>query len=239
MVAAVDWWELDRTLEPDHLTSLYIPARSRRAGRRPATEVARLVDLMDTLRERCPWDRARPTPRSCRTSSRSATRSSTRWRRPRRRRGARAGTTATRSTHLQEELGDLLFQIVFHARLADEEGQFDLADVARGVHDKLVHRHPHVFGDVDADDGRPGRDELGGDQEEREGPAQRHRGHPVGPPRPDAHDRSWRARRASVGLEPDRRRCEATGRRRGVARARLARREPTLPTTRCRVTAAS
>ena len=53
--------------------------------------------------------------------------------------------------HLQEELGDLLFQIVFHARLADEEGRFDLADVARGVHDKLVHRHPHVFGDVDAD----------------------------------------------------------------------------------------
>ena len=40
---------------------------------------------------------------------------------------------------------------MFHACLADEEGQFDLADVARGVHDKLVHRHPHVFGDVEAD----------------------------------------------------------------------------------------
>ena len=40
---------------------------------------------------------------------------------------------------------------MFHARLADEEGRFDLADVARGVHDKLVHRHPHVFGDVDAE----------------------------------------------------------------------------------------
>ena len=53
--------------------------------------------------------------------------------------------------HLQEELGDLLFQIVFHARLAEEEGWFTLADVARGVHDKRVHRHPHVFGDVDAD----------------------------------------------------------------------------------------
>jgi MazG family protein len=52
--------------------------------------------------------------------------------------------------HLEEELGDLLFQIVFHARLADEAGRFDLADVARRVHDKLVHRHPHVFGDVDA-----------------------------------------------------------------------------------------
>ena len=53
--------------------------------------------------------------------------------------------------HLEEELGDLLFQIVFHARLADEAGYFDLAGVASGVHDKLVHRHPHVFGDVDAD----------------------------------------------------------------------------------------
>ena len=51
--------------------------------------------------------------------------------------------------HVEEELGDLLFQIVFHARLADEGGHFDLADVARGVHDKLVHRHPHVFGDVE------------------------------------------------------------------------------------------
>ena len=67
----------------------------------------------------------------------------------------------TADAHLQEELGDLLFQIVFHARLADEEGQFDLADVARGVHDKLVHRHPHVFGDVDADERGPGRRATG------------------------------------------------------------------------------
>ena len=66
-------------------------------------------------------------------------------RRRRRWRPPRAGT------HLEEELGDLLFQIVFHARLAHESGQFDLADVARAVHDKLVHRHPHVFGDVDAE----------------------------------------------------------------------------------------
>jgi uncharacterized protein YabN with tetrapyrrole methylase and pyrophosphatase domain len=47
---------------------------------------------------------------------------------------------------LEEELGDLLFQVVFHARLATEEGRFTLADVARAVHDKLVARHPHVFG---------------------------------------------------------------------------------------------
>jgi len=53
--------------------------------------------------------------------------------------------------HMEEELGDLLFQVMFHATLASEEGCFTLADVARGVHDKLVHRHPHVFGDVAAD----------------------------------------------------------------------------------------
>ncbi len=47
---------------------------------------------------------------------------------------------------LEEELGDLLFQIYFHARLAAEAGHFTLADVARGIHDKLVDRHPHVFG---------------------------------------------------------------------------------------------
>ena len=53
--------------------------------------------------------------------------------------------------HLEEELGDLLFQVYFHATLAAEEGRFTLADVARGVHDKLVSRHPHVFGDVTAE----------------------------------------------------------------------------------------
>ena len=58
---------------------------------------------------------------------------------------------ATAVAHLEEELGDLLFQVYFHATLAAEEGRFTLADVARGVHDKLVARHPHVFGDVTAE----------------------------------------------------------------------------------------
>jgi MazG family protein len=52
--------------------------------------------------------------------------------------------------HLEEELGDLLFQVYFHSTLAAESGRFTLADVARGVHDKLVGRHPHVFGGVNA-----------------------------------------------------------------------------------------
>jgi ATP diphosphatase len=47
---------------------------------------------------------------------------------------------------LREELGDLLFQVVFHARMAEEQGAFDFAAVARGIADKLVRRHPHVFG---------------------------------------------------------------------------------------------
>jgi tetrapyrrole methylase family protein / MazG family protein len=47
---------------------------------------------------------------------------------------------------LEDELGDLLYQVIFHAVLAEEAGAFDMGDVARGIHDKLVRRHPHVFG---------------------------------------------------------------------------------------------
>ncbi len=145
VVAAVDWWELDRTLEPDHLTSVYIPSSAPSERRAAGDEVTRLVALMDTLRERCPWDsvqtHASLMPHLVEESYEVL--------------DALADVAETDANddayaHLEEELGDLLFQIVFHARLADEAGQFDLADVARRVHDKLVHRHPHVFGDVEA-----------------------------------------------------------------------------------------
>jgi tetrapyrrole methylase family protein / MazG family protein len=146
VVVAVDWWDLDRTLEPDHLTSLYVPALAVVHRRSAGSEVAELVALMDTLRERCPWDsvqtHASLMPHLVEESYEVL--------------DALAGlgegdAGAGAYAHLREELGDLLFQIVFHARLAQEAGRFDLADVARGVHEKLVHRHPHVFGDVDAD----------------------------------------------------------------------------------------
>jgi MazG family protein len=52
--------------------------------------------------------------------------------------------------HLKEELGDLLLQVVFHSELAEEAGRFNLDDVARGISDKLVRRHPHVFAQSDA-----------------------------------------------------------------------------------------
>lgn len=149
VVAEVDWWELDRTLEPDHLTSLYVPRLGDPPGARAGVEVARLVALMDTLRGKCPWDRAQDHAslmphllEECyevldALSALSA---------------SPASEAMAANVHLEEELGDLLFQIVFHARLGSEDGYFDLAAVARTVHDKLVHRHPHVFADAPADD---------------------------------------------------------------------------------------
>jgi XTP/dITP diphosphohydrolase len=61
--------------------------------------------------------------------------------------------------HLEEELGDLLLQVVLHARIASEEGRFDLASVARGIAAKLVRRHPHVF----AEEAGAGNRGAGGD----------------------------------------------------------------------------
>jgi MazG family protein len=51
---------------------------------------------------------------------------------------------------LKEELGDLLLQVVYHARMAEEQGAFAFADVAQAIADKMVRRHPHVFGDAEA-----------------------------------------------------------------------------------------
>jgi XTP/dITP diphosphohydrolase len=54
--------------------------------------------------------------------------------------------------HLQEELGDLLLQVVLHAQIAQEEGRFDLAQIASGISEKLMRRHPHVFAGAEAAD---------------------------------------------------------------------------------------
>lgn len=56
--------------------------------------------------------------------------------------------------HLAEELGDLLLQIVFQSQMASEEGSFNFSDVARGISDKLIRRHPHIFGDVKVADSK-------------------------------------------------------------------------------------
>lgn len=54
--------------------------------------------------------------------------------------------------HLREELGDVLLQVVLHAQIAKEEGAFDIEDVAQTLNEKLIHRHPHVFGDTKVND---------------------------------------------------------------------------------------
>ena len=58
----------------------------------------------------------------------------------------------SQTRHMEEELGDVLMQVVLHAQIASDEGTFDIDDVCRGINEKLVRRHPHVFGDVSASD---------------------------------------------------------------------------------------
>ena len=145
-VRRAGWWDLDRTLTPDHLTSLYIPRLPIPTDRKD--EMARLEDLVGTLRARCPWDRAQTHGSLMPHLLEESYEVLDALRELEVAAAGKAGAGAASAGHLQEELGDLLFQIVFHARLAQESGAFTLADVARGVHDKLVNRHPHVFGDV-------------------------------------------------------------------------------------------
>ncbi len=134
--------DLHRVDDADHLTSLYVPA-SRHAG----VAVADLVDLMKLLRVQCAWDREQTHDSLLRhllEETYEVIDAVTRY--------ARAvegdGDVALARREAEEELGDLLFQIVFHAELGSEEESFTLSSIADAVHHKLVQRHPHVFGDV-------------------------------------------------------------------------------------------
>lgn len=145
-VFEVEWAELDRSFDADHLTSVYIPELAEPV----AAELARFDELVGVLRERCPWDREQ-THASLRRHLLSEAHELLEAL------DARAAhpdseVVADADDLLEEELGDLLFQVGFHSRLAAERGAFTLADVARRIHDKLVARHPHVFGDVEAAD---------------------------------------------------------------------------------------
>ena len=71
--------------------------------------------------------------------------------------------------HLKEELGDVLLQVVFHACMAQEKGWFDLSEVIHGVCHKLVYRHPHVFGSVQADDTAGALDACEAQKQEEKG----------------------------------------------------------------------
>jgi len=136
-VFGVAWDDLDRAVTPDHLTSLWIPVMEVPV----ANELARLAELVRELRRRCPWDREQ-THHSLTRHLLEETYETLE--------AIEGLALPDGPSHLEEELGDLLFQICFHATLAAEEGWFTLADVAATVHDKLVRRHPHVFGAAEA-----------------------------------------------------------------------------------------
>lgn len=131
----VAWDDLDREVRPDHLTTLWVPELAAPVG----AELVGFAEVVAALRERCPWDREQ-THGSLRRYLLEE-----------------AYEVLDAIDHLdeaagagyeelEEELGDLLFQVYFHATIAAGAGAFTLADVARGISDKLVRRHPHVFG---------------------------------------------------------------------------------------------
>ena len=135
------WADLDRTVEADHLTSIYIPHLAAPVG----AELVRFHQLARTLREQCPWDQEQTHQSLVRFLLEETYEVVDALQ-------ALDPDDPGTDEHLIEELGDLLYQIEFHATIAEQEGRFTMADVARNVHDKLVRRHPHVFGDVTAED---------------------------------------------------------------------------------------
>jgi len=97
----------------------------------------RLLDIMDTLREKCPWDR-KQTFDSLRQNTIEET--------------YELATAISRHdmNEISKELGDVLLHVVFYAKMGAEKGEFDIADVCNRISDKLIFRHPHVYGEAAA-----------------------------------------------------------------------------------------
>jgi tetrapyrrole methylase family protein/MazG family protein len=140
--------DLDRRVEPDHLTSVYVDTGEIRV----AAELARLVALTERLRGPggCPWDAAQ-THHSLRRHVLEEAYEVAEAIEELPAEAPHGDIPIGAYDALEDELGDLLFQVMIHSVLAAEAGAFTIADVARHTHAKLVHRHPHVFGDVRAD----------------------------------------------------------------------------------------
>ena len=98
---------------------------------------ARLLEVMNTLRRECPWDREQ-TFESLRSNTIEETYE------------LADAITDRNLDGIKEELGDLLLHVVFYSKLGEEEGAFDFGDVANALCDKLIYRHPHVYGDIHA-----------------------------------------------------------------------------------------
>ncbi len=98
----------------------------------------RLLDVMDKLRKECPWDREQ-TFDTLRNNTIEETYELV------------DAITDKNMEGIKEELGDLLLHVVFYSKLGEEQGAFNYTDVANDVCDKLIYRHPHVYGDIHAD----------------------------------------------------------------------------------------
>jgi tetrapyrrole methylase family protein/MazG family protein len=102
------------------------------------------LEIIKTLRSEngCPWDREQThmSLRPCMMEEAAEVMA-----------GIRLYEQTGEYDNLREELGDVLLQVVMHAQIAAEEGRFTIEDVIRGVNDKMIRRHPHVFGDVKVD----------------------------------------------------------------------------------------
>jgi len=97
--------------------------------------IGRLLNIMDELRTRCPWDR-KQTMQSLRHLTIEET-------------YELGDAILDGDMHeIKKELGDLLLHIVFYARIGSESGDFDMADIANDICEKLINRHPHIYGDV-------------------------------------------------------------------------------------------
>tara|TARA_B100001115_G_C15844454_1_gene424619 strand:- start:801 stop:1583 length:783 start_codon:yes stop_codon:yes gene_type:complete len=99
----------------------------------------RLLDIMDELREKCPWDR-KQTMESLRHLTIEEV--------------YELGDAILDEDlpEVKKELGDLLLHMVFYAKIGEEKQSFDIADVLNSICEKLIHRHPHIYGDVEAND---------------------------------------------------------------------------------------
>ena len=99
----------------------------------------RLLDVMDRLREECPWDR-KQTNESLRANTIEETYELC------------EALIRDDQREICKELGDVLLHIVFYGRIGEEKGQFDIADICNKLCDKLIFRHPHVYGEAVAKD---------------------------------------------------------------------------------------
>lgn len=100
--------------------------------------ISRLIEIMNALREKCPWDR-KQTRESLKAYLLEETYE------------ALEALDHGDPEKIKEELGDLLFQIIFHAHIGKERGEFDMDSIIQGIAEKMVRRHPHVFGDATAE----------------------------------------------------------------------------------------